>query len=205
MFLYITVILIAIVLVSLGNLLFVAAAPSLPLFWHYFRAVSGGAVAVIAVDGIFAFCIRRLTPSSWFAPDRKAFGVSKSERDFYKKLRIKAWKDKIPELGGFTGFHKNHLASVEDKPYLSRFLSEANYGVIIHLSNALFGFLIVLLPFCRPSAIWIPIFAVNFILSLLPVAVLRYTSYTLQKLYKRSCERGTREGLRPSPPQGLCP
>ncbi len=188
MFLYVTVILIAILLVSLGNLCF-ADIPTLSLFWHYFLSVSGGAVAVIAVDGILAFVIRRLTPTSWFSADRRIFLVSKRERDLYRTLGIKAWKDKIPELGGFTGFHKDRLESADSLPYLSRFLLEANYGMVIHLANAIFGFLILFLPFCNEPGIWVPIFTVNLILSLLPVAVLRYTGYTLQRLYARSKER----------------
>lgn len=146
------------------------------------------AVAVFAIDGIFAFGIRRLTPKRWYTPDVKLFRVGKKERNFYRSLKIKLWKDKIPELGGFTSFHKNKLESNSDAAYLERFIVEANYGVVIHLSNAALGFLIMFIPFCSAPGIWIPVFAVNFILSLLPVAVLRFTLYTLCNLYDR-CQR----------------
>lgn len=147
-----------------------------------------GTVAIIAVDGIFALLIRRLFPSSLFSADQEFFTVSAREFNLYKCLKIKKWKDKVPELGLFTGFSKSHLKSTEGD-YLARFLLESNYGVIIHLANAIFGFLIAFIPICSAPSIWIPIYAVNFVLSILPVMVLRFTSHTLQKLYKRSLRR----------------
>ena len=71
-----------------------------------------------------------------------------------------------------------------------KFLLEANFGVIIHLENALFGFLIAFIPPCSSPSIWIPVSAVNFVLSMLPVFVLRFTSHTLKKLYIRSKKNG---------------
>ena len=53
-----------------------------------------GAIAVIAIDGVFAFIIRRL-PEKWFSYDKKIWNVSKAECNFYEKLGIKLWKDKI--------------------------------------------------------------------------------------------------------------
>ena len=101
-------------------------------------------------------------------------------------MKIKKWKDRVPELGMFTGFSKSEIKSSDDPQYLGRFLLEANYGVIIHLANAVFGFVIAFIPFCSAPSIWIPIYAVNFVLSILPVFILRYTSCTLLKLYKKS-------------------
>ena len=148
-----------------------------------------GAVAAFAIDGISAFILRRLTPKSWYRPNRRIFTVSKKEKNFYNKLKIKAWKDKIPELGGFTSFHKDKLESESDPKYLERFIIEANYGVVIHVANALLGVLIVLIPFCNKPSVYIPVIVVNFILSILPVFILRYTSYTLLRLYNRSVRK----------------
>ena len=148
--------------------------------------VAVGIVAIIALDGLVALAIRRLMPKAWFAADRRAFTVSKSERDAYVKLKIKSWKDLVPELGLFTGFSKSDLKNTNDSAYLARFLLESNYGVVIHLVNALLGFFILFIPLCAAPTIWIPIFIVNFVLSLLPVAILRYTAYTLQRLYRRT-------------------
>ena len=47
-----------------------------------------GAIAVIAIDGVFAFIIRRL-PEKWFSYDKKIWNVSKAECNFYSKFFIK--------------------------------------------------------------------------------------------------------------------
>ena len=114
------------------------------------------------------------------------FTVSAKERKFYTKLKIKKWKDLVPELGLFTGFSKSEIKDSDDPEYLGRFLIESNYGVIIHIANAVLGFVIAFIPICSSPSIWIPIYVVNFVLSILPVAILRYTSHTLAKLYQRS-------------------
>ena len=144
-----------------------------------------GAIAVFLIDAVSAFAIRRLTPKSWYHPSHAIFSVSKKERNIYRALKIKKWKSLVPELGLFTGFSKKEMKSIDDAEYLTRFLVESNYGVVIHIANALLGFLIAFIPICSAPEIWIPICIVNFILSIFPVFILRYTSYTLLNLYKR--------------------
>ena len=144
-----------------------------------------GTVSVIAVDGLFAFIIRRL-PEKWFAPEAKAFSVPKWERNLYRKTKINVWKKHVPEWGCFTGFHKDELKDANDSQYIGRFLLESNYGVLGHVAGAIFGFLIMLLPFLRPIAVALPIAIVNFILSLLPTMILRFNTPPLRRLYQRS-------------------
>ena len=151
-----------------------------------------GVIAVIAIDAVSALVIRRLTPKQWYMPERRIFKVSKREHRFYQAIKIKKWKDSVPELGIFTGFSKSRLESQSDLEYLKRFIIESNWGIIIHIANALLGFLIAFIPFCSSVTVFLPICAVNLILSLLPVAILRYTEYTLLPLYKRSLQRQKR-------------
>lgn len=149
-------------------------------------AVSVGTVAAVATDGISALVIRRLMPSSWFAPNKKLFHVSKAERRFYQRIHVKSWVRVVPELGLFTGFSKSELKSTCDSKYLARFLTESNYGVIIHAANALLCPLILLIPICSSPSVWIPISVTNLVLNLLPTAILRNNTYTLSRLYSRS-------------------
>ncbi len=183
--LYLIIIIVSTAIITLANFLFSASLDA-NNFSNTILSVLVGVIAVIAEDGISALIIRRLTPKSWFSPEKRFFAVSKKERNFYRSLKIKKWKNAIPELGLFTGFSKSELRDTSDKQYLSRFLLEANYGVVIHLANGILGFVIMFIPLCSPPGIWIPIFCVNLLLSLLPIMILRYTSYTLEKLYKRS-------------------
>lgn len=181
--LYLIIILACSLLIILANSL-----PSLSpeILLNNTVAVSIGVIATVAIDGLSALVIRRLFPKAWFAPDSKPFRVSKKEHLFYNKFAIKRWKDKVPELGMFTGFDKGRVESISKIDYLERFLLEANFGVAIHLANGILGFLILFIPFCSSATIWIPIFTVNLILSLLPVAILRYNTYILHRLYTRS-------------------
>ena len=183
--LYLIIIFVSIIITAGANIL--SSLPATPeKVGAAFFATALGALAVFVLDAISALAIRRLTPKKLYLPSKKIFKVSKRERNFYRALKIKAWKDHVPELGGFTSFHKDKLESNSNVEYLERFIIEANYGVIIHLANALLGFLILFIPFCSSPTIWIPIFAVNFVLSILPVFILRYTLYTLQNLYSRT-------------------
>ena len=179
---YIITITASALIIALANSIF---AFSLSLLLHNIAITAIGVVAIIAEDALSALLIRRLTPGSLYQPNRKFFTVSSRERNFYSKLKIKKWKDYVPELSVFTGFSKSEIKNSNDPKYLGRFLMESNYGVVIHIANALLGFVIAFIPLCSAPSIWIPIYAVNFILCILPVFVLRYTSHTLLKLYNR--------------------
>ncbi len=176
-----------------GMVLIAANMLRIPFSWgellRISLSVALGIVSIFALDGIFAFIIRRLTPASWYMPRHKIYEVSKKEYKFYQKFGAKGLVKIVPELGGFTNFHKDSVGNISDSKRLERFLFEANCGVIIHLENALFGFLIMFIPGVSTLSIWLPIYLVNFVLSILPVFVLRFNNYTLFKLYKRSLSK----------------
>lgn len=140
--------------------------------------------AVIAYDGATAFLIRRL-PEKWFCAENKAFNVSRMEKRIYAKLNVKKTVGLVPELGGFTNFHKDKLKSTDDADYLARFILESNYGVVIHLVNAFGGWVIGFIPWVS-GAIWIPVVFTNFILSMMPVFILRNNTPALVFLYNRA-------------------
>ena len=158
--LYLTVIIAANILIILLNALF-----SLPLELKDVLQIALssviGTASVIAVDGLVALFIRRALPEKLFCVKENTFNVGQKERGFYRKIKVNRWKDKVPELGGFTGFHKDKIKSAGDAAYLARFVLEANYGVVIHLANALLGFVIAFIPFCGRFSIWFPIFVVT--------------------------------------------
>lgn len=180
--LYVILILTADILITLGNLL---ATGAWAAWLHVACKVVVATVAVIAVDGITAFVVRRF-PGKWFRPGLAFYDVSSKERKFYQHLGIKKWKNRVPELGMFTGFHKDHLQDAKDVSYLERFLLESNYGFVIHLVNAMFGFFILCLPYCGAAQYALPVALVNFVLSLMPAAILRYNTPGLFRLYQRA-------------------
>ena len=177
----------ATLLIAFANVLIDQAYHLSAFGWHLLITVLG-VVAVIAIDGLLAFVIRRM-PERWFLPEARMFSVGKREINFYRKTNINAWKKHVPEWGCFTGFHKDKMRHPNDSSYIGRFLLESNYGVAGHVAGSFFGFLIMLLPFLRPVTMALPIAAVNFVLSLLPTMVLRANTPSLRGLYRRNLER----------------
>lgn len=181
---YFIIIGIAMLAISVFNILFNA-----PLFdgnvLYIIGAVVFSTIAVILVDSIFATFIRRCLPKKWFEADVKLFIVSKKEQRFYEKLGIKKWKDKVLELGVFTGFRKNKIYDPNSVEYVERFLLESNFGYIIHMVCCLVGFLIVFLyPLKYALFIGVPVAIVNLLLNLMAACVLRYNTPKLQTLRK---------------------
>ena len=174
---YVTAILLSVSVILVVNVLF--GANALTVLWQ----VSLLTVAVIAVDGIFAALIR-LLPARLMRYDRRFFAVGERENAFYRRIGVKAWKPIVPDLGCFTKFPKNHLLDPRDPAYTGRYLLEAAYGIVIHLVNMAVGFLI--LPILPEVALTValPVACVNFLLSLLPVFVLRSNFPALIRLHR---------------------
>ncbi len=190
---YLITIFVSVILISLGVFL-CDGVFTLLAFAKIFGATALGAFAAFVIDGIFAFIARRL-PERWFAPEAKLFTVSNGERKLYRKLKINSWKKYIPELGCFTGFHKDKLRNRASSEYVGRFLLESNYGVLGHVLGAVLGFFVILLPFLRPLSMGLPIAIVNFILSMLPTMILRYNTPSLRKVYRMNLAREQREKI----------
>ena len=147
--------------------------------------VAIGVVFEILVDGLVS-TIARLLPAKCADHTKKVYQVSSKEKKRYEKLKIRLWKDKIPEIGHFTGFRKNKLADPQSVEYVDRFLLESCYGEIGHFFSLFFGFTVLLL--YPLSEVWfalaIPVAIINVFLNLPSLLVLRYNSYKLVVLKK---------------------
>ena len=162
-------------------------------FFYVLGMTALAVVIVILLDAIVA-TVSRLLPKKWARHDRKIFTVQAKEKKFYEKLKIRKWKDKVPEIGQFTGFRKNKIVDPKSVEYLDRFLLEACYGEIGHFFSVFFGFLILLL--FPISKIWlsvsIPVAIVNAFLNLPSLFILRYNSYKLEILRKSNLKKQSR-------------
>lgn len=149
---------------------------------------------IIIVDAVSA-TICRLLPIFFANFNLKIFKVTKKEKSFYEFLKIKKWKELIPEIGHFTGFRKNRISEPNNINYIKRFLHEICYGEIGHFVSMFLGILIIFIPWFNP--IWTPIcivtIIVNAILNLLPIFVLRYNSYALSIIYNRLKRKNTNQ------------
>lgn len=160
-----------------------------------FSITFGGILVEIILDGITAAICRGL-PKKCVPYGANFFAVGKKEKAFYEKLHIRKWKDRIPEIGHFTGFRKTKVEDPKSIEYVERFLLECRYGEVGHLVSCFSGFFVCLL--CLfPAVRWtvtVPIAVVNAWLNILPFAVLRYNTYKLEVLYKtnkKRLQRGT--------------
>jgi len=149
-------------------------------------------VAVIAIDGIVAFAVRRM-PERWFSPEARFFSVGKRERKIYRGLGVNWWKRYVPELGCFTGFHKDRIQEPTSSAYIGRFLMESNYGALGHVLGSVLGFAIIFIPFIGKPSVSVPVAVINFILSNMPTIILRYNTPSLRSLYRRALDREKRK------------
>ena len=132
-------------------------------------------IALIAWDGVIATFIRRALPNRWYDYKVEWRKVSAKECKFYDALKIKAWKDKVLELGVFTSFSKKKIENPRSREYLEQFILECNYGWSIHLWNAILGFaLLFVYPHQIMFTVTIWTCLINFVLSMLPFMILRY-------------------------------
>ena len=185
---YLVIIIVGMILVAGINIL--CGGFGIP--WHYIViATIIFTLAVVAIDGLVALIIRKL-PNKWFTGNQKCFNVSKKELRFYDKIGIKKWKEKVPELGGFTDFHKNKIADPHNNEYLEKFILEACYGIVIHFVSFFTSFFVILLDFkmfidfTAPIGLSIGLLVaiVNAVLIVLPTFILRYNLPRLKTLHK---------------------
>ena len=190
MVLYLSTIFVAMALISMFNIVLGSYDFGNYQLW-VILAVTLSVVAEIALQGLIAFIVNHL-PKKWFAHDKKCFQVSKRERGFYEKLKIRSWKDKVWELGALGGFRKNKIADSSNPDYLLQFIVESNIGAVAHLVGIVFGFAVMfMLPLKYAFRIGFPIAMVNLVLCTLPTMILRYNIPKLKVAYERA--RRTKE------------
>ena len=138
-----------------------------------------------ALDGSIALIINKL-PDKLFAVNNPLYKVSEAEKKFYKKIKVKNWKDKIWELGGLGGFSKKTLANPDSPEYIEKFIIECNKGVLTHRLSYPVGFLPMLFiqNICALT-IALPVAIVNLFLNILPTLALRYNTPKLQAMLKK--------------------
>ena len=154
--------------------------------WYYIIIATVWCTALqFAFDGGLAIIINKM-PDRWFAIDNPLYHVSEWERNLYKKLKVRRWKDKVWELGGLGGFSKKSLKSPDDPVYIEKFIIECNKGVLTHRLSYPIGFLAMLtLNGVCVFTVALPISAVNLFLNILPTLALRYNTPMLKSVLQR--------------------
>jgi len=186
--LYLSTIGIAMAVIAVINIL-LGVAP-----WYYVTvAVIWCTALQFALDGLIATAVNKM-PDRWFGVDNRFFRVSERERELYKRLKVRLWKDKVWELGGLGGFSKKMLKDPDDPAYIEKFIIECNKGVLTHRLSYPIGFLAMLtLPNVCALTVALPVATVNLFLNILPTLALRYNTPMLQGLLKRLNRKKSRQ------------
>lgn len=75
-------------------------------------------------------------PTRWLARDRVPFRLLGFERDgrwYERRLRIKRWKDRVPEAGDvFRGGFSKRAVQARDRAHLERFVVETRRAELTH-------------------------------------------------------------------------
>lgn len=150
-------------------------------------------VLQFVLDGIIAATVNAL-PDRWFSGDHFLFHVFEREKQLYKKLKVRRWKDKVWELGALGGFSKKTLKEPNNPDYIKKFLIECNRGSITHRISYPIGFL-AMLTVGAPLrfTVALPVATVNLFLNILPTMVLRYNAPMLRSALKRLERRAKSE------------
>ena len=90
------------VFIILFNLLFAIPSYGYDIIF-VLKAIGINILAVFLIDAFIAFIIHKL-PKKWFNCEKSIFYIYKWERIIYEKIKIRKWKDHIPELGWFNKF-----------------------------------------------------------------------------------------------------
>lgn len=157
--------------------------------WYIIFIDVSSTIVMLIIDALIAVVIRYVFPLKWFSADKMILSAGKTEKLLLERLGIKKWKDKVPELGGFSSFHKDKIYNPRSTEYLKRFVSESNVGIICHILGGVLGFSILFFkPFCMLVSVCLPVVIINLFLNMLPAEVLRYNLYKLRKLIEPEIE-----------------
>lgn len=190
--LYLSVISTAMLIISIENITFNTAPWS-----HVVILVVLCTALQFALDGLVAITVQFM-PDRLFSVANPLYNVSEVEKNLYKKLKVRKWKDKVWELGWLGGFSKKNLANPNSPEYIEKFIVECNKGVLTHRLSYPIGFLPMLfIPNMCAFTIALPVAVVNLFLNVLPTIALRYNTPKLRamlarmnKKYMKSDERG---------------
>jgi hypothetical protein len=189
MSLFLIIILVSSFVMVTVDILVAAPMFSIPI-WLIFVCIYGGITAEILLDGFIAFIFELFV--SRINVRSKCFAVAKWEQKLYRFLGVGKIKTKLPDLGKIGKFAKNEIESPHDPQYLKLYMQHGIAGEIEHGVSAILGFAII---FVFPLE-WIfyfglPIAAVNAVLNILPIAVLRYNRSRILPIYQRQLKRQT--------------
>ena len=144
-------------------------------------------IVCILLPSIIALFFERILPYKCFDATQSFYKSKKNERKFYDKIKVKNWKDKIPNWGkvGQVRESENQL-NIHD---VEKFIFQTCLGEIVHdfcVISSLISAIILMIK--RPDIFLnmaLPIFIVYAIVNMLSIIIQRYNRPRLQLLLER--------------------
>lgn len=138
---------------------------------------------VVMPSVLFTF-LDRFFPKKWYSENNKIFNERKFERRFYERIKLKKWKNKVPQFLKIDDISKTK--DKIDKEYIEHFISETRRGEFMHFIDILFGIIAaIFLPRRFLFRYTLPILFVWTIFNLLSIWIQRYNRPRLKKALER--------------------
>lgn len=131
--------------------------------------------------------VERFAHDSWLTRPRR---FEDEGRWYQRRLRIRRWKDRLPERGDMFrgGFSKRHLVNRSDA-HLERFVAETRRAEVVHWSNLSAG--PVFLIWC-PPVLGVSMIVFGVVAHLPFICVQRFNRQRLVAVLTRRARRVTR-------------
>lgn len=134
---------------------------------------------------VWIFCVK--ADASFFDPGKCIYKINRweSENNFYTKtLKIKKWKDKLPQYIAKDGFSKKQMKNLSDMSpeYIKKFIGETCRGEWDHLMCCMYA---VISFFINPLPYAILFSCIVIFCNLPFIAIQRYNRMRLLRLYKK--------------------
>ncbi|MBQ0016999.1 MAG: hypothetical protein KBT30_00020, partial [Clostridiales bacterium] len=147
-------------------------------------------LVIVLLPSLFIAIIIRFLPKSFFDANKRFFKKSEKNKEFYIRIGIKNWKDKIPDFGQTVNFKKDKFIKPNSLEYVEKFISETCYAEVLHISccvSALISMwltLLILPSYCF-FTMALPIAVVYVLFNMPSIMIQRYNRPRLMEHYTK--------------------
>lgn len=99
-------------------------------------------VLYVLLLGVASHFVGQALPRHWFDPSCFAFRMHDWEKNgsFYRKIRIRQWKDKLPDASKVASdMYRKEISSAPSEEHLQRLIEESCVAELIHKLLILFS------------------------------------------------------------------
>ncbi len=140
-------------------------------------------IVIILPSIIFTF-LDKYFPKKWYSENNILFKERKIDKKIFEKIRIKKWKDNVPQFLKIKNISKT--SDKIDCEYIEMFISETRRGEFIHLIDIIFGIIFALfLPLKFFFRYTLPILCFWIFFNMLSIWIQRFNRPRLKKALQR--------------------